>query len=224
MVCKNCQAQMPGDRLFCTRCGTRLTPDVPAEPSAFGSVCPVCGAAGKDGMRFCIRCGAALSQSSAAFPQGGARSGKPVLTVNGENIPVELSLLVPGSPAYTAYFAGKTSDRAFIVRARFPISPGSGTSFSCGAGETAAINFSYLAQGANPSGGVVSTDPGAMTDARIAVAGFDPNARATLSVSGTAFCGGRAFSFYANGSAALVPNGEEIFLQWYEKNASLFLG
>lgn len=237
MYCSNCKIRMPDDRLFCTRCGARLQSDEPAkeEPAvkAPESVCPRCGAAGKDGMRFCIRCGAELLRGGASAERldPPARGGNPVLTVNGERIPAELSLLTftrvdSGLSAYTAYFAGKTDGKAFIVRACFRKPPEKDTLYPCPAdGEAEAfMNFSYLVQGANPpSGGAASYSAGAMTGAEIAVGDFQPYGYIELSVSGTASCGGLSFAFHAEGRADFAENGGEAFYAWYEKNAAPFL-
>jgi class 3 adenylate cyclase/tetratricopeptide (TPR) repeat protein len=53
--CLHCQAQNPGDALFCESCGSRLE-----------VACPNCGAASRFGARFCKKCGQQLIEAAQA--------------------------------------------------------------------------------------------------------------------------------------------------------------
>ena len=55
MNCLHCQAQNPGDALFCESCGSRLE-----------VACPNCGAANRFGARFCKKCGQQLIEAAQA--------------------------------------------------------------------------------------------------------------------------------------------------------------
>src|SRR4030095_14806506 len=55
MNCLQCQAQNPGDAVFCENCGSRLE-----------VVCPNCGGATRLGAKFCNKCGQRLPESETA--------------------------------------------------------------------------------------------------------------------------------------------------------------
>ncbi len=51
-VCANCGAELAEGQSFCPRCGTGVTPNVPAP-----RICTACGAELQDGSDFCAKCG-----------------------------------------------------------------------------------------------------------------------------------------------------------------------
>ena len=55
MNCLQCQAQNPGDAVFCENCGSRLE-----------VVCPNCGGATRLGAKFCKKCGQRLLEAASA--------------------------------------------------------------------------------------------------------------------------------------------------------------
>jgi ribosomal protein L40E len=55
--CLHCQAQNPGDAIFCESCGSRLE-----------VACPNCAAANRVGASFCRKCGQQLLETAPASP------------------------------------------------------------------------------------------------------------------------------------------------------------
>lgn len=53
VTCSNCQAPLPGDAQFCSRCGTKVPPVVPAG----GTFCTRCGQQNDREAAFCSQCG-----------------------------------------------------------------------------------------------------------------------------------------------------------------------
>lgn len=96
-ICPGCQSEVSVTAAFCSRCGTRLQAQPPAQPAAPDSVqCPKCGNRCDARNRFCMHCGALLPE--AAQQQPAAPAPQPAAPVFAQQVPQGSPMTPPPVP------------------------------------------------------------------------------------------------------------------------------
>lgn len=149
-------------------------------------------------------------------------TGQPVLTVNGESIPLELSGFAyaevdTGSYGFAAVFMGRKGTELYSVQALFltdedPTCPSANTSYdalSTKYEDTVAVQFNYMDSSKGTEIYAASYD-GGYDRAEIVVGDFKPNEKMEISISGKASDDGLTFDFSASGNMEYFSNSVDL--------------
>lgn len=150
------------------------------------------------------------------------QTGQPVLTVNGEDIPLELSGFAyaevdTGSYGYAAVFMGRKGTELYSVQALFltdedPNCPSANTTYdtlSSKYEDTVAVQFNYMDSSKGTEIYAASYD-GGFDRAEIVVGDFKPNEKMVISISGKATDDGLTFDFSASGNMEFYHDPEKL--------------
>ncbi len=149
------------------------------------------------------------------------QTGQPVLTVNGESIPLELSGFAyddieMGSYGYVAVFMGRKGTELYSVQALFltdedPTCPSANTTYdtlSIKYEDTVAVQFNYMDSSKGTEIYAASYD-GGFDRAEVSVGDFKPKEKMVISVSGKASEDGLTFDFSASGDLEFYHDPEK---------------
>ena len=150
------------------------------------------------------------------------QTGQPVLTVNGENIPLELSGFAyaevdMGDYGYAAVFIGRKGTELYSVQALFltdedPTCPSANTTYdtlSSKYEDTVAVQFNYMDSSKGTEIYAASYD-GGFDRAEIIVGDFKPNEKMVISINGKASEDGLTFDFSASGNPEFYHDPEKL--------------
>lgn len=150
------------------------------------------------------------------------QTGQPVLTVNGESIPLELAGFAygdieMGAYGYAAVFMGRKGTELYSVQALFltaedPSCPSANTTYdtlSSKYEDTVAVLFNYMDSSKGTEIYAASYD-GGFDRAEIIVGDFKPNEKMEISISGKASDDGLTFEFSASGDLEFYHDPEKL--------------
>ena len=156
-------------------------------------------------------------------PSGGSsqpvQTGQPVMTVNGESIPLELSGFAytevdTGDYGYAAVFIGRKDTELYLVQALFvtefyPDCPSANTTYNLQSNRDGiVVGFNYVDSSKEIRVNAISYASG-IDSAEVSVGDFKPNEKMVISINGKVSEDGLTFDFSASGNLEFYHDPEK---------------